>query len=100
MSTPSRARLLELTKLSKQIFHESFNPDQTRRGTSVLRAPLRGPVVSNWYYDGTFLKFKNIQKAFPDLYLVDMKEQYRLDINKEYDFFFFFFLDIKCIIGC
>lgn len=101
MSTPSRARLLELSKLSKQIFHESFNPDQTRRGTRVLRSALRGPQVSNYYYPNYFPSFKEIKRANPDLYLVDMKEQYRLDINNEYVFsvarailllFFFLFM--------
>lgn len=85
MSAPSRARLLELTKLSKQIFHESFNPTQTRRGSSVLRSTLRGPTVKEYYYPSEFLKFKHLKKMFPDLYLLDAKEQYRLDINNEYE---------------
>lgn len=80
---PSKARLLELTKLSKQIFHESFNPSQARRGTSVLRSTLRGPAVKDYYYPSQFLKFKNLKAMFPDLYLMDAKEQYRLDINNE-----------------
>jgi hypothetical protein len=95
MSTPSRARLVELSKLSKQIFHESFNPEQTRRGTRVLRSALRGPQVANYYYPNYFPTFKQMKRAHPDLYLVDMKEQYRLDINNEYvillsSLFFFF----------
>ena len=87
MSTPSRARLVELTKLSKQIFHESFNPEQTRRGTRVLRSALRGPQVANYYYPNYFPTFKQMRLTHPDLYLVDMKEQYRLDINNEYVIF-------------
>ncbi|CDO52359.1 hypothetical protein DV495_000971 [Geotrichum candidum] len=83
MSTPSRARLVELTKLSKQIFHESFNPEQTRRGTRVLRSALRGPQVANYYYPNYFPTFKQMRLTHPDLYLVDMKEQYRLDINND-----------------
>lgn len=81
---PSKARLLELTQLSKRIFHESFNPTQTRRGSAVLRGALRGPAIKEYYYPSQFLKFKQLKAVFPDLYLVDTKEQYRLDINNEY----------------
>lgn len=84
---PSKARLLELSKLSKQIFHESFNPTQARRGSRVLRAPLKGDVLTQYYYPNDFLKFKYLQQQFPELYLVDAKEQYRLHINQEYVLF-------------
>ncbi|VVT44302.1 mitochondrial 37S ribosomal protein mS33 [Magnusiomyces paraingens] len=80
---PSKARLLELSQLSKRIFRESFNPDQVRRGSRVLRAPLKGPVIQDYYMPNNFLKFKYLKKEFPELYLVDAKEQYRLHINQD-----------------
>ncbi|ODQ66640.1 hypothetical protein NADFUDRAFT_46050 [Nadsonia fulvescens var. elongata DSM 6958] len=49
MSTPTRNKLLELYKLSCNIFSQTFNPNNTRTGASALRGKLKGPALQNYY---------------------------------------------------
>jgi small subunit ribosomal protein S33 len=48
-STPSRSRLLALTKLQSTLFSTTFNPDRLRLGNKVLRARLKGPALAAYY---------------------------------------------------
>ncbi|ANZ76519.1 BA75_04024T0 [Komagataella pastoris] len=80
---PSRRRLLELQKLSCEIFNTTFNPTNQRTGAKILRQPLKGTTVANYYGDPDFLKFKDVQKIykFQEFGLINEEEEYRLMVN-------------------
>lgn len=76
---PSKERLLQVKKLSAEIFGETWNPDNIRNGAKVLRAPLKGPEVVNYYgVNDSMPTFKDFKQWFPELKLVDPKEATRL----------------------
>lgn len=75
----SQAQIRQVKQLSAQIFGESFNPDNIRNGSKVLAAPLKGPAIASYYGDNDSAPtFKDFKSWFPDLKLVDPKEEYRV----------------------
>lgn len=80
---PAKARLQALQKTASKIFRQSYNPTQVRRGSGVLRSQLKGEVLQNYYYPNNFLTFKYVQQQFPDQYMFDHMEDYRLFILRE-----------------
>lgn len=78
-SLPLKVRLQQVKQLLAEIFGETWNPTCARNGAKVLRAPLKGPEVARYY--GVNLEmptFKDFKAWFPELKLVDPKEEYRL----------------------
>ncbi|CAH2355883.1 mitochondrial 37S ribosomal protein S27 [[Candida] railenensis] len=76
---PSKERLLQVKKLSAEIFGANWNPEGKRNGSKILRAPLKGPELKNYYGDNNATPtFKDFKAWFPELRLVDPKEVYRL----------------------
>lgn len=76
---PSRERLLAVKKLSSEIFGETFNPQNVRNGLKVLRKPLIGPEVASYYGNNDAMPtFKDFKEWFPELKLVDPREETRL----------------------
>lgn len=84
VKAPAAARLLEIKQLTASIFGQSWNPNGIRNGAKILRQPLKGPSVINYYGDNAATPtFKDFQKWFPELELVDPKEAYRLHMVKD-----------------
>lgn len=81
---PSKTRLQALQKAASKIFRQSYNPTQDRRGSGVLREQLKGETLQNYYYPNNFLTFKYVKEQFPDQYMFDHMEDYRLFIIREY----------------
>lgn len=78
------AQLRQLKELLAQIFGEAFNPTCARRGAKVLRAPLKGPEVAAYYgKNDSAPTFKDFKQWFPNLGLVDPKEEYRLKMVRD-----------------
>lgn len=76
---PSRSRLNQVKKLSAEIFGHVWNPNNVRNGSKILRAPLKGPEIVNYYgVNGSVPTFKDFKKWFPELNLVDPRESYRV----------------------
>lgn len=76
---PSKERLNAAKELSAKLFGQAWNPNNVRNGAKVLRAPLRGPEVANYYgINDSIPTFKDFKKWFPELKLTDPKEEYRL----------------------
>lgn len=76
---PSQERINQAKKLSAEIFGHTWNPKNVRNGAKVLRAPLIGPEVVNYYgKNDSIPTFQDFKKWFPALNLVDPKETYRL----------------------
>ena len=81
---PSRQRLLEVKKLTADIFDAHWNPDRTRNGAKILRAKLKGPEVAAYYgVNDSMPTFNDFKKWFPELKLVDPKEAYRLKMVED-----------------
>lgn len=81
---PSKSRLLEVRRLTASIFGQSWNPKNVRNGAKILRAPLKGPSVVSYYGENDSIPtFKDFQKWFPELRLIDPKEAYRTFMVKE-----------------
>lgn len=77
-SLPSKERLQQAKKLSFEIFDQFWNPTGKRNPAKVLRKPLRGPQVVKYYGDNNAVPtFKDFKKWFPELKLVDPREQHR-----------------------
>lgn len=75
----SQAQIRQVKQLSAQIFGESYNPDNIRNGAKVLAAPLKGPAIASYYGDNDSAPtFKDFKQWFPELKLVDPKEEYRV----------------------
>lgn len=47
---PPSGRLKELYKLRCWIFGQPYNPERRRIGTQVLKKPLKGPLLKDYYY--------------------------------------------------
>lgn len=47
---PPPGRLKELYKLRCWVFGQPYNPERQRIGTNVLREPLKGDLLKNYYY--------------------------------------------------
>ncbi|KAL7665948.1 Small ribosomal subunit protein mS33 [[Candida] zeylanoides] len=81
---PSKERLEQVRKLSAEIFGANWNPHNTRNGAKILRAPLRGPKLASYYGDNDAMpSFKDFKAWFPELRLLDPKEQYRLKMVED-----------------
>lgn len=74
---------MEVSRVSSQIFQTTFSPTNGRTGAKILRKPLKGPTIANYYGNPDFLKFKDINNllAGPGFSLVNEQEEYRLSIN-------------------
>lgn len=78
-SLPSKGRMAQVKKLLAQIFGETYNPQNLRNGNKILRQPLRGPELLAWYGNNDAMPtFKDFKKWFPELKLVDPREEERL----------------------
>lgn len=73
---PAKSRLLALTRLRCNIFSTLYNPTSARTGAKYLRARLRGPSLVN-YYPQT-VSFREIDKKYPELKLINFDEEQRL----------------------
>lgn len=78
MSGPSRTRLDQILRLSKQIFKTTYNPSQVRTGAKVLRQPLKGETVRE-YYKPSGIDLKLLRKIDPEPNHYDEKEERRLE---------------------
>lgn len=81
---PTQERLNQVKQLSASIFGHTWNPNCTRNGSKILKAPLKGPELVNYYGEnGSMPTFKDFKLWFPELNLVDPKEAYRLHMVKD-----------------
>ncbi|KAJ9095454.1 hypothetical protein QFC19_007564 [Naganishia cerealis] len=81
---PSKTRLMEVKKLTADIFQNQWNPNRVRNGAKVLRAPLKGPQVASYYGNNDDMPtFKDFKEWFPELQLTDPKEEYRLKMVRD-----------------
>jgi len=67
---------MALRKVQCSIFSTTFNPTSARTGAKYLKGRLRGPSMVE-YYPRT-LSFKDINKSYPELNLVDEEEETRI----------------------
>lgn len=75
---PSKNRLVQVRKLSAEIFDEFWNPTAKRNPAKILKKPLLGPEVVKYYGDNNAVPtFKDFKKWFPELKLVDPREAHR-----------------------
>ncbi|AOW05451.1 YALIA101S05e15368g1_1 [Yarrowia lipolytica] len=74
---PSKERLTSLAKLTAQVFNRSYNPENLRRGTKALRAPLIGEQIKSYYPTSDF-SMKSLREAMPQFGFADYTEWYRL----------------------
>ncbi|KAG7662441.1 RSM27 [[Candida] subhashii] len=78
---PTKERIHQLQKLSCTIFGEEFNPTGKRSFDHLLKRELVGPQVVKYYGDNDSVPtFKDFKKWFPELKLVDPREEYRLQM--------------------
>lgn len=81
---PSKARLEQVKKLSSEIFGCTWNPDNIRNGSKILRATLKGPELVNYYgVNDSMPTFQDFKKWFPELRLVDPREAYRVKMVED-----------------
>ena len=81
---PSKERLLQVKKLSAEIFGENWNPDNVRTGAKILKAPLKGPELVNYYgKNDSMPTFNDFKEWFPELQLVDPREETRLKMVQD-----------------
>lgn len=77
----SAGQLRNLSKLRCWVFDQPFNPDHKRIGSKVLREPLKGTLMKDYYYPS--LKIlptpKKLNKIFGDMNCYDPDEEYRLE---------------------
>lgn len=72
-------QLKDLRKLRALIFGETYNPNGQRLAAKVLRQPLKGPEIAEYYgRNDAAPTFKDFKEWFPELKLVDPKEAYRV----------------------
>lgn len=81
---PTQERLNQAKKLLAEIFGHHWNPQNTRNGSKVLRAPLKGPEAVKYYgVNDDMPTFKDFKLWFPELNLVDPKEAYRVKMVQD-----------------
>ncbi|KAK6465527.1 mitochondrial ribosome small subunit component [Scheffersomyces coipomensis] len=81
---PSQARLNQAKELSAAVFGHTWNPACKRNGSKILRQELKGPQISKYYGVNEELPtFKDFKKWFPELKLVDPREEYRLKMVQD-----------------
>lgn len=75
---PSPQRVAEVKKLSAEIFNHNWNPSNIRNGRKILTTPLKGPEVAKYYgVNHSMPTFSDFKQWFPELKLVDPREEYR-----------------------
>ncbi|KAH3671924.1 hypothetical protein OGAPHI_000110 [Ogataea philodendri] len=72
-------KLKQLAKLQCNIFRTTYNPQQLRTEAHILRKPLKGQIISNYYGPADFPTPFQIAKLWKsdDFRLVIEKEDYR-----------------------
>jgi hypothetical protein len=70
------SRLTQLARLRSQIFQTAYNPTGVRTGAKYLRARLRGPSMVKYYPPE--INIAQIMRKYPELELVNQKEEQRL----------------------
>ncbi|ODV86435.1 hypothetical protein CANARDRAFT_27646 [[Candida] arabinofermentans NRRL YB-2248] len=72
---------MELNKLQCQIFKTTYNPQQLRTGSKILRAPLKGQTLANYYGPSDFPTVSKLINAWEteEFRIVDEDEEYRLE---------------------
>lgn len=84
MKLPPPSRLLQVKQLSAEIFGEVWNPTGVRNGSKILRAPLQGKKVAEYYGNNDAMPtFKDFKQWFPELKLVDPREETRLKMVQD-----------------
>lgn len=75
------ARLRDVHKLQSWIFNKAFNPENKRIGAKVLREPLKGELVKDYYYPSlkNIPRPKQLNKMFADWHSYDPVEDYRFE---------------------
>ncbi|SCV67040.1 BQ2448_5686 [Microbotryum intermedium] len=73
---PNRARLLALDELRCRIFSTTFNPNNVRTGSKILKARLRGPSMME-YYGQRYSGWKKLNAQVPGLELRNIAEEQR-----------------------
>ncbi|VEU23855.1 DEKNAAC104921 [Brettanomyces naardenensis] len=76
-----KQKLLNLEKLQCQIFRTTFNPTKQRTGAKILRQPLKGQTVTNYYGPADFPSAARIVRLWKneEYEVVNEDEEYRLD---------------------
>ncbi|ODV77629.1 mitochondrial ribosome small subunit component [Suhomyces tanzawaensis NRRL Y-17324] len=81
---PSKERINQAKQLSASIFGHAWNPSCARNGAKILKAPLKGPEVVNYYGVNDHLPtFQDFKAWFPELKLTDPRETYRLHMVQD-----------------
>jgi small subunit ribosomal protein S33 len=76
LTRPSQERMMALKQLQCSIFSTTFNPTSARTGAKYLKGRLRGPSMVE-YYPKT-MSFRDINRLYPELDLVDEDEETRI----------------------
>ena len=76
LTRPSNERLMALKQLQCSIFSTTFNPTSARTGAKYLKGRMRGPSMVD-YYPKT-MSFRDINRLYPGLNLVDEEEEQRV----------------------
>ncbi|KIJ25274.1 hypothetical protein M422DRAFT_38857 [Sphaerobolus stellatus SS14] len=76
MATVAGGRLNMLKQLRCAIFQTAWNPASIRTGAKYLRKRLRGPSMIQYY--PTQISFREVNKKFPELGIVDEDEVMRI----------------------
>lgn len=76
-------KLIALAKARASVFGNTFNPECIRTGAKVLRRPLRGDLIKEYYYpaDRILPRISVLNKMFPDLHCADPDELRRVQKN-------------------
>lgn len=91
---PSKARLLEITKLQCKIFNQNFNPTHMRTGAKILNKKLKGDAIKNYYGNPDFIRFKDLRTLYPTLTFVDPEEAYRVKVLEAYVLKIFSYIEL------
>lgn len=76
LTSPSPERMMALKQLQCSIFSTTFNPTSARTGAKYLKGRLRGPSMIEYYPKQ--VSFKDINRMYPELELVDEDEETRV----------------------
>jgi hypothetical protein len=78
----AKMRIAELVQLTARVFGHVYNPTGVRTGNKVLRKRLIGPTITSYYpqdYGRESSILKMVSSKFPELGLVNLEEQERLE---------------------
>lgn len=81
LSAPSKDKLIQLRQLQCQVFKETYNPNNIRTGAKILRAPLRGQTLANYYGPSDFPSIAKVARSLstPDFTVINAPEVYRAE---------------------